>query len=87
MIFATVEVFCFILSGNLGFLPETRRTLHKMELAQRTIETWTVGAQSDHDWILLIKTHDIWQLKFNYLGPLHGLTHLVVNDGQLGANW
>jgi len=34
-----------------------------------------------------MKTHDIWQLKFNYLGPLHGLTHLVVNDGQLGANW
>jgi len=46
MIFATVEVFRFILSGNLGFLPETRRTLHKMELAQRTIETWTVGARS-----------------------------------------
>jgi len=46
MIFATVEGFRFILSGNLGFLPETRRTLYKMELAQRTIETWTVGARS-----------------------------------------
>ena len=36
---------------------------------------------------LLIETHIKWQLKSDLICPLFDLTHLVVNGGQLGANW
>ena len=62
---------------------------YRLYCTKRDVLTWTSPRWASQPYIrkLLIETHDKQQLKCNYIGPLHGLTQLVVNRGRLGANW